>query len=190
MDELINYILQFGHLNQQQIKLVKSKFRFKSLPKDKFYLEAGKIPRELIFIVEGVMRICYYNHKGEEITKYLVNENQLTGDISNFNLGTPASEYLQTITNCTCLAITKKDMDELSQTIIAWDAIMSKIAAKCLSDKVNKISSMMAEDATERYLNFLQSFPNIANRIPLSYLASFLGITQSSLSRIRKNTQK
>jgi len=133
------------------------------------------------------MRLCYYYHKGDEITKYFTDENQLVGDIANFNLGTPASEYLQSITDCTYLTITKKDVGELSQTIIVWDVIMSKIAAKCLTDKVNKISTMMAEDATERYLNFLQNFPNIANRIPLSYLASFLGITQSSLSGIRKN---
>jgi CRP-like cAMP-binding protein len=187
MDEFINYLLQFGHLNQPQIDLVKSKFKHKEMPKDAFYLEAGRVPKELIFITEGIMRLCYYNHKGEEITKYFAHENQLVGDIANFNLGTPASEYLQAITDCTYLAITKKDMDELSHTIIVWDAMMSKIAAKCLTDKVNKISTMMAEDATERYLNFLQNFPNIANRIPLSYLASFLGITQSSLSRIRKN---
>lgn len=78
-------------------------------------------------------------------------------------------------------------MKELSMTIIKWDNIIAKITAKALADKVNKISPMMAEDATERYLSFLEKFPNLANRIPLSYLASYLGITQSSLSRIRKN---
>jgi CRP-like cAMP-binding protein len=187
MDEFINYLLQFGHLNQQQIDLVKSKLKNKEIARNGFHLEAGKVPKELIFITEGIMRLCYYNHKGEEITKYFADENQMVGDIANFNLGTPASEYLQAITDCTYLAITKRDMDELSQTIVVWDAMMSKIAAKCLTDKVNKISTMMAEDATERYLNFLQNFPNIANRIPMSYVASFLGITQSSLSRIRKN---
>jgi hypothetical protein len=54
-------------------------------------------------------------------------------------------------------------------------------------EKVNRISPMLAEDATTRYLNFLKQFPELANRIPLSLLASYLGITQSSLSRIRKN---
>ncbi|MEJ7740702.1 MAG: hypothetical protein WKF97_25070 [Chitinophagaceae bacterium] len=77
-------------------------------------------------------------------------------------------------------------MKELSMTIIGWDDIISKITSKALIEKVNKISSMMAEDATERYLSFFEKFPKLANRIPLSYLASYLGITQS-LSRIRKN---
>lgn len=72
-------------------------------------------------------------------------------------------------------------------TIIGWDEIIAKITSKGLAEKVNKISTMMAEDATERYLNFFERFPALANRVPLSYLASYLGITQSSLSRIRKN---
>ena len=78
-------------------------------------------------------------------------------------------------------------MRELSMTIIEWDNIIAKITSKGLADKVNKISPMMSEDAKERYLSFLEKFPNLANRIPLSYLASYLGITQSSLSRIRRN---
>ncbi|MFD0764404.1 hypothetical protein ACFQZI_06040 [Mucilaginibacter lutimaris] len=65
---------------------------------------------------------------------------------------------------------------------------MNKIISKALVEKVSKISMMMAEDATERYLNFFGRFPKLANRIPLSYLASYLGITQSSLSRIRRST--
>lgn len=66
------------------------------------------------------------------------------------------------------------------------DTIIAKITAKALAEKVNKISPMMTEDAAERYLRFLSKFPTLANRIPLSYVASYLGITQSSLSRIRK----
>lgn len=64
MEKLINYLLQFGHLNQQQIDLLKSKGVLKELKKDEYYAEAGKIPREVIFLVEGIFRICYYNNKG------------------------------------------------------------------------------------------------------------------------------
>jgi hypothetical protein len=81
-------------------------------------------------------------------------------------------------------------MKELSMTILIWDDIINKIINKALLEKVNKISPMLAEDATERYQNFFTQFPTLANRIPLSYLASYLGITQSSLSRIRKNISR
>lgn len=186
METLINYILQFGQLNQQQIDLIKSKVVVKSIKKDAFYHEAGKIPREIIFLTEGIMRVCYYDNKGNEITKYFMEENRFLADINSYNQGIPSTEYVQAITDCEYLVFSKAVMEELSLTIIGWDAIISKITAKGLADKVNRISTMMSEDATERYVNFLTKFPGLANRIPLSYLASHLGITQSSLSRIRK----
>jgi len=187
METLINYLLQFGNLNKQQIDLIKSKVVFKEIKKGEYYHEAGKIPREVIFLTEGIMRVCYYNNKGDEVTKYFIDENNFLADINSYNQEIPSTEYVQAVTDCSYFVLSKEAMKELSMTIIVWDEIISKITSKGLTEKVNKISIMMAEDATERYLNFFKNFPGLANRIPLSYLASYLGITQSSLSRIRKN---
>lgn len=189
MEELINYLLQFGNLNAQQIELVKSKAVQKQIKKEEYYQEAGKIPREVIFLQQGIMRVCYYNHKGDEITKYFLEPNNFVADIHNYNQNSPSTEYLQAVTDCRYIAFSKSFMEELSITIIGWDVIIAKITAKGLAEKVNKISPMMSEDATERYLKFLENFPHLANQVPLSYLASYLGITQSSLSRIRKSVR-
>lgn len=187
MEALINYLLQFGNFNQQQLELVKSKGIVKKIKKDAYYQEAGKVPKEVIFLTEGIFRICYYNHKGDEITKYFIDENNFVVDINSYNQNIPSSEYAQAITDCKYIVLSKDAMKELSLTIVGWDEIVNKITTKGFAEKVTKISTMMAEDATERYLNFFERFPTLANRIPLSYLASYLGITQSSLSRIRKN---
>lgn len=187
MEILINYLLKFGHLNQQQIELIKSKAVEKEIMKGTYYQEAGKVPREIIFLTEGIFRICYYNNKGEEITKYFIDENNFAVDINSYNQSIPSSEYTQAITDCKYIVIQKEAMSELSLTIVGWDEIVNKITTKAFAEKVTKISTMMAEDATQRYLSFFNRFPTLANRIPLSYLASYLGITQSSLSRIRKN---
>ena len=187
VENLIQYLLQFGHLNQQQINLIKSKCTLKEITKDDYYAEAGKIPREVAFLTEGVIRICYFNNKGDEITKYFIDENNFVVDINSYNQNIPSSDYAQAITYCKFVILSKAAMEELSMTIIIWDGIISKITSKGLAEKYNKISSMMSEDATERYINFFHKFPTLANRIPLSYLASYLGMTQSSLSRIRKN---
>jgi short-subunit dehydrogenase/CRP-like cAMP-binding protein len=184
---LINYLLQFGNLNTTQIDLIKSKVVFKELKKDEYFQEAGKIPREIIFLTEGIMSICYYNNKGDEITKYFMEENHFLADIISYNQEIPSTEYIQAVTDCSYFVLSKNAMKELSLTIIEWDNIIAKITAKGFADKVNKISPMMTEDARERYLSFLEKFPSLANRVPLSYLASYLGITQSSLSRIRRN---
>ena len=187
MKELVNYLLQFGSLNQQQIDLVKSKGAFKEIKKDEYFQEAGKIPREVGFLTEGIVRICYYNNKGDEITKYFIEENNLIVDINSYNQKIPSSGYIQAITDCKFIVFSKEAMKELSMTILIWDDLINKILNKALLEKVNKISPMLAEDATERYLSFFTKFPTLANRIPLSHLASYLGITQSSLSRIRKS---
>lgn len=187
MESFIDYILQFGHLNRQQIELIKSKAREIELNKDQYLSEAGKIPRQVGFVLEGVFRFCYYNNKGEEITDYLIDEHHFVTDYQNFAAGMPASEYVQAVTPCRLLVFSKQDWDELLHTIIGWDKMVTRIVEKCLLQKIDARSPLVSEDATTRYRSFLQKFPALANRVPLSYIASYLGITPSSLSRIRKN---
>ncbi len=187
MENLINYLLQFGQLNQQQIDLIKSKAKETILKKESYFSEAGKIAKQVAFIDEGILRVCYYNKKGEEITRYFIDENHFAIDLNSFNSQTSASEYIQAVTDCKLIVFSTEALKELSLTIIGWNNIISQVTAKSLMEKVNRISPMLSEDAKVRYLNFLENFPNVANRIPLSLLASYLGITQSSLSRIRKS---
>lgn len=186
MKELIEYILQFGNLNQQQIDLIEKKTLEIELQKDGYFSEAGKIPRQVGFIVEGVIRGCYYNNKGEEITRFFVSENNLIVDYVNFEANTASSEYLQAITNCKLIVFSKQNWEELSHTIVSWDNIKNKMIRKCLFQKTRR-SPVISQDATTRYLEFMENYPSLTNRIPLAYIASYLGVTQQSLSRIRKN---
>jgi CRP-like cAMP-binding protein len=189
MQNLIDYLLQFGQLNQQQIELIKSKAKEVFLKKENYFSEAGKIAKQVAYIDEGILRLCYFDNKGEEITKYFMHENHFAVDLNSFTAQVPASEYIQAVTDCKLIVFSTDALKELSLTIIGWDNIIGQITTKSVVEKVNRISPMLAEDAKVRYLNFLENFPNLANRIPLSLLASYLGITQSSLSRIRKNIQ-
>lgn len=187
MEHLIDYILQFGHLNRQQIDLIKSKAVEIEVQKDDYLSEAGKIPRQVGFVLEGVFRFCYYSKKGDEITNYFIDENHFVTDYQNFETRMPASEYLQAVTNARILMFSRQDWEDLLNTIIGWDKVVVKIVQKCLLDKIDKRSPLVSEDASARYLSFLEKFPALANRVPLSYVASYLGITPQSLSRIRKN---
>lgn len=187
MEELIEYILQFGSLNKQQVDLIRQKATEISLRKGEYFSEAGKIPRQVGFVLEGIFRFCYYNNKGEEITDYLIDEKHFVTDYLNFDANMAASEYVQAVTDCKLLVFSKQDWNDLDNTIIGWDKIVTKIVQKCLMQKIESRSPLVSEDATTRYLTFIQKFPALVNRVPLSYIASYLGITQQSLSRIRKN---
>ena len=85
------------------------------------------------------------------------------------------------------LCITRSAFDELGKHIAGWDALFLRLLAHGMTEKVNRISPMLSESAEERYLNFMERFPELHNRIPLNYLASYIGVTKSSLSRIRRN---
>jgi CRP-like cAMP-binding protein len=187
MDELFTYLLQFGSLNQRQLDLIASKATALSLPKDAYFLEAGHVARQVGFLLEGVLRICYYNNKGDEITRNFVDEHHIVADLRGLEYGQASAEYVQAVTDCQLLLFTKRDWDELAQTIVGWSDMVHKMTSRHLMEKLARISPMVAQDATTRYLEFMENYPRLAGRVPLSHLASFLGITQSSLSRIRKN---
>jgi hypothetical protein len=186
MIELIAYILKFGSLNSEQIKFVKENANLTNLQKDAYFSEAGKIPRQVGFVAEGVVRGCYYNNMGEEITRCFVPENNLLVDYVNFEAETPSSEYLQACTPCTLVVFSKQKWDELSQTMVGWDPIKNKMVQACMFQKSRK-GPVISQNATTRYLEFLNNHPSLINRVPLAYIASYLGVTQQSLSRIRKN---
>ncbi|KAA9038555.1 Crp/Fnr family transcriptional regulator [Ginsengibacter hankyongi] len=183
MKEFIEYILQYGNLNKQQIDLITSKAKEIELDKDDYFAEVGKVLKQVGFIIEGILRICYYNNKGEEITKIFIEEKHLLFNLKNV----PSTEYIQAATNCKLLVFSNQDWKEISDTIIDWESIIQKITNKSLAQKLERVSPLVSQDATTRYLEFMEKYPTLVNRIPLSYIASYLGITQQSLSRIRKN---
>lgn len=187
MEKLFDYILQFGNLNKQQIDLIASKVTELELRKDDYFSEAGKVPRYTGFVLQGVFRFCYYNNKGEEITNNFVEENSFVVDYPKFESNVASSDYIQAVTDCKLLVFTRKDWDELFNTIVGWDKLVAKIYQKCLLEAIDRRSPLVSEDATTRYLSFTEKLPSLAKRVPLAYIASYLGITQQSLSRIRRN---
>lgn len=187
MEEFINFLLKFGDLNGHQIDLIKENAFERALKKDVHFAEAGKVVKEIGFVTEGILRNYYYNNHGEEITKYFVEEKNMVICKASFDNEIPSTSYLQAVTDCTLITFPKKNWEEISDTIMIWDRLMQKIISKALIRKVERISPLISQDATTRYLEFLEEYPGLANRVPLSYIASYLGITQQSLSRIRKN---
>lgn len=187
MENFIAYVLKFGNLNEQQIDFITSKAKMLELRKEEYFSEAGKIPKYVGFLIEGVVRFCYYNNKGEEITHSFIDENNFVSDQQKFEAQVVASEYIQAVTNCKLMIFSKRDWDDIGNTIVGWDAITGLILKNCLLKTIERRSPLVSEDATTRYLSFIDQFPGLINRVPLSHVASYLGITQQSLSRIRRN---
>jgi len=188
MEEMIHFILQFGDFNEQQMAIIRSSVQERTIRKGAYFSEATKVPREVGFVVEGVMRGYYYDHKGKEITRCFIAESNLVADYVNFEANVASLEYLQACTDCRLMIFPKKNWEDLSGKIPGWDHAKNKMVQQCMYLKSRKYP-VASQDATTRYLEFLDNYPTLANRVALSYIASYLGVTQQSLSRIRKNVR-
>jgi CRP-like cAMP-binding protein len=187
MKELINSLKKYDVLTEQNIELIKSKAQLLSINKGGFFLKTGSVGKQLGFINEGILRVRYLNVTGEDITKAFITENRFALNFTNYINNTPSEVCFQAVCDCKLIVFHEKALLELAGAIPSWNDIIYKISLTALYHKLKRSNDMLNEDAKLRYSQFLEIYPGLANKVPLSTIASYLGINQSSLSRIRKD---
>jgi hypothetical protein len=190
MQNLRTCLLQSGHFTKEQIDLVESRSTFRTLKPGDYFSEAGKTATEIAFVLSGILRVCYYTNAGNEITRYFIDENNFAVDLSSYNYQITSPLYFQAIPKTELVVIGRPSPQNISPADFEWNKIGTQITAMAAIHMAGLVSPIQAEEAGIRYKNFLKSHPQIISRIPLGYLASYLGITQQSLSRIRKQLTK
>jgi CRP-like cAMP-binding protein len=186
-NELIAYLQLLRSIPPLDIEAISNKFRNRFYKEGDYLLEAGKICREMFFVCKGVLRIMSINEKAVELTHYFHQENSLCCIIQSFNdeIATPAA--IQAACNTEVLYISKRDLLELYEQVPYLKGLIDHFIQQQLINKVNIRNMYLGEDAENKYKMFITQNPEIALRIPQNYIASYLGITPQSLSRIRKN---
>ncbi|WP_437919889.1 Crp/Fnr family transcriptional regulator [Sphingobacterium sp. LRF_L2] len=187
MEQLISYIEQFGSLTAYDKELLQQSFSRVSLKKGDYFVEAGRVCSTLGFIQEGIFRSCYYDRQGNDFTRYFIYEGRFVGDINGFLDKVNSLEYIEAITDGEVWVLTREKFNTVQSHIPGWYGIFSKINSYVLENKLKMASNMLSQDGQTRYENFLTHYPGLCNRIPQSILASYLGVTPSSLSRIRRS---
>ena len=152
-----------------------------------YFSEAGHLAQEIGFIVAGIFRVCYFDRDGTETTKYFLEENHFVVDLQSYQYQMPPTEYVQAVTEVRALVFKARAWQELAHTIVGWPQVEASLITRALLEKISRRSPLVSTDAATRYEQFLSTFPSLANRIPLAYLASYIGVTPQSLSRLRKN---
>nr|WP_315025920.1 Crp/Fnr family transcriptional regulator [uncultured Chryseobacterium sp.] len=186
MEELFNYIKKFGLLNESDQLLIAEGIQEITVRKGETFVEAGKPSQRIAFVKDGVFRSLYYNKQGDDFTRYFIYEGRFIGDFQGFTEQLPAHEDIEAITNAVLLVIDLKHFKILEEKISVWPVLFARIHAFVAENKLKVASIMLNQDAKARYIHFLNHYPGLANRVPQSMLASYLGVTPSSLSRIRR----
>jgi CRP-like cAMP-binding protein len=186
-DNLINYLKQNSSFNDEEIIIICSYFQSKSLLKEEILFEEGNRFSKIVFVSEGILRSFIRKENGDEIIKNFITENEFFTEIESFEKNLPCTFNVSAITKCKIFTISKENSLELSNKIPGWEFSMRDEAIKAMNSLIRKQEFLSVGEAPDKYKYFVHKYPKLAQQIPLKYIASYLNITQSSLSRIRKD---
>ncbi|MBS1665322.1 MAG: Crp/Fnr family transcriptional regulator [Bacteroidetes bacterium] len=153
--------------------------------KRKLLLKEGTLCNHIYFLVKGAVR--GFRREGQkDITTWIVVENDLVTSIFSLDDRAPSIENIQALENCELLALTYAQLDELYDLYPEFNIIVRKLLQKYYADAERRAFIARLTKAENKYRHFLLLHQPLANRIPLKYTASYLGMTLETLSRVRK----
>lgn len=186
-NQLISYIKLLRPISDEDEKIIAAHFTLKTFKEGDLLTFPNKVAREMFFVCRGVIRIGSINDKGVELTYFFYNEKRIASILQSFNEEIITTAFIQACCDAEVLCITKNRLLELYEKLPYMKELIDQQNQLHLIEKVNIRNTYLGEDAESKYKLFVMQHPDIVLRIPLKDIASYLGITPQSLSRIRKN---
>jgi len=189
-ESLIQFIQQALPMSFDKAGQIAGLFMPLKINRNDYVLKAGKICNAYYFIEKGLMRSYTYNLEDNEVTTAFYSEKTFASDLLSFFNRTASKEYIQAITNCDTWYITYDEMQQSFHAIPEFREFGRLKLVNSYSILKQRMLSALQETAEQRYTDLLSSSPEIFQHVPLKYIASYLGIADTSLSRIRKEFLK
>ncbi len=189
MNHFVDYIKQRSGLTSAEVGLISSYFSIEKVEKEVLLVTAGERYKKLVFVLEGILRIYIIDQKGEEVVKNFVEPNCFFAEFESFNKNETSKINVGAVTDCVLCTLTKSDSDELVSKFPKWENLMKAGAMEAMSEMFGKREFLLLGDSIDQYKYFVKHHPLLAKHVPLKYIASYLRITQSSLSRIRRQVK-
>lgn len=181
----LDFVRQFVTLTRDEERLLLSSVTLRDVPKNKTLVSFGDIASEVYFINSGCMRYYYITDEGSEVTGFIYEEGMFAGTIESFFTQSPSNQYLETVTDCELLVLNHETLEELYRKIPAMNELVRKVFMQRMIFAQKLIASLIMLKPEDRYRKYQELHPGIENRISQNKLATYLGITPVSLSRIR-----
>lgn len=184
LDAFKQFIETYTHLPDEEWQQIASRFEKRSVKKGELILQEGKICRHLYFIESGLLRF-FISKNGEEITKYFTEAPYCFTSQVSFTAETPSTENIEAIESSLIWQTRLQDANELLE-LKSWSTFVRKLIQEVQYYTDEILQEIQTETAENRYKKMILTNPQLLQRIPLKYLASYFGIAPQSLSRIRK----
>ena len=183
---LIDFLKSLVDFSEEELTDILSNFEREDIPKNEVLVEQGKICRKLYFVEKGIGRNYYLNSDGKEITQLFFGEGRFMSSLESFFQESPSTYNLELLEDSVIMSITKERLDLLFDRYHKMEKLGRLLATEMLTKVVQKINAIQFQTAQERYEYMLTEYPDITYRVPLGLIASYLGMSQETLSRIRK----
>jgi CRP-like cAMP-binding protein len=170
---------------QEDLQPFLDSFHELRIKKGRHLLTPGKNCNYLAFIQYGCFRVYFFDKRGREIITWFSFDEMVITDLLGLYTSGKAKFYVEAMEDSLLFKITKDDLEKVYNTYPIYREFGRKFAEEALTMLMQRTLSLHTKSAEERYKELLQ-IPNFMEKIPLKYLASYLGVTDTSLSRIRK----
>jgi CRP-like cAMP-binding protein len=189
-EKLIQFIQQILPMSAEKAACIAQYFTLTHFSKNDYILKEGKICTQSYFIEEGFLRAYVVDLNGGEVTIEFYSKNIFANDFLSFFKRIPSNENIQALTDVTAWMINYDDLQTCFHTIPEFREFGRMLLINNHSRLKERMLGMIQLTAEERYVNLIASKPDIFQNAPLKMIASYLGITDTSLSRIRKDLSK
>jgi CRP-like cAMP-binding protein len=189
-ESLLHYIQNYSSLplSQAEIETIKNSFIPKKLRKKQYFLQEGEVCKYFAFIVKGAMRQYSVDDKGAEHIVHLSIENWWVGDRESYIMLTPSAYNIDAWEETELLTITRSEQLNLLEKIPSLTSMIRQMDERNAIATQRRLNSTICNTADKRYEAFVNYHPEFIQRFPQHLIASYLGITKSSLSRIRNQS--
>lgn len=160
-------------------------FVFRQVPKKFILVEQGQVADELYFINRGLIRL-FYRREGDDFTGFLFQEGLFASSYESMISQTPSTQVLETLEPCDLLVMSAERLQQLYQTFPKMNLFARKLLEQRFINAQRVFASFVLDSPEQRYLDFVARHPDLIERVPQHIIASFLGVTPVSLSRIRR----
>ncbi|MEP5792396.1 MAG: Crp/Fnr family transcriptional regulator [Cyclobacteriaceae bacterium] len=185
MDQTLrNFFLQYGGKQIQYLDKIGSLARQKTIKKGSFLLEEGAICKNFYIVISGSFRL-YYLKDGIDTSVWFSFKNNSSIELHSYISQSPSEYYIECIEDAEVIIISKSDIDLLCQTNPTIDALFKCFWQDVVQHLINRLTNLQKYSAEERYIKLIED-TDYLNQIPQKYIASYIGVTTTSLSRIRR----
>ena len=172
--------------SKKEMNLIESKLKKLKLNKGTTILKADDKVNNQYYVYNGCLRTYFIDKTGKEHTLQFAINDWWISDYTAFFTASKAIMYIETIQEATLYEISKKSMEDLFVEIPQLETFFRKKMERAFASFQKRILASLAQSAKERYVSFISTYPNIEQAVKNYHIASYLGITTESLSRIRK----